>query len=50
VSGRNFAVVSLDALEQYPAMGGAPVLMPIRQRLGVRAFGVNCWTAPAGGR
>jgi quercetin dioxygenase-like cupin family protein len=48
VSERNFAVLSLDALERYPAMSGAPVLMPLRRRLDVRAFGVNCWTAPVG--
>src|SRR5947207_1484874 len=48
VSVRNYAVVSLDELERYPAMRGAPVLMPLRPRLDVRAFGINCWTAPAG--
>jgi hypothetical protein len=40
-----FAVVSLDELERYPAMGGAPILMPLRRLLDVRAFGINCWTA-----
>ena len=45
---RKWAVVSLDKLEKFPAMGGAPVLMPLRQRLDVRAFGINCWTAPVG--
>jgi hypothetical protein len=39
VSVRNYAVVSLDELERYPAMSGAPVLMPLRRRLDVRAFG-----------
>ena len=29
-------------------MTGAPVLMPLRQRLNLRAFGINCWTAPVG--
>jgi hypothetical protein len=29
-------------------MGGAPVLMPLRGELGVRSFGLNCWTAPVG--
>jgi quercetin dioxygenase-like cupin family protein len=48
VSARNYGVVSLDELERYPAMGGAPVLMPLRRRLDVRAFGINCWTAPVG--
>jgi quercetin dioxygenase-like cupin family protein len=41
-------VVSLDNLEKFPAMTGAPVLMPMRQRLDVRAFGINGWTAPVG--
>jgi mannose-6-phosphate isomerase-like protein (cupin superfamily) len=48
VSERGFAVVSLDELERYPAMSGAPVLIPIRRMLDVRAFGINCWTAPVG--
>jgi mannose-6-phosphate isomerase-like protein (cupin superfamily) len=48
VSERTFAVVSLDELERYPAMTGAPVLLPLRRRLGIRAFGINCWTAPVG--
>jgi quercetin dioxygenase-like cupin family protein len=48
VSARNYGVVSLDELERYPAMGGAPVLMPVRRLLDVRAFGINCWTAPVG--
>ena len=29
-------------------MTGAPVLMPLRRRLAVRSFGINCWTAPVG--
>ena len=45
---RKHAVVSLDELDTFPAMTGAPVLMPLRQRLDVRAFGINCWTAPVG--
>ena len=48
MSVRNYGVVSLDELERYPAMSGAPVLMPLRRRLKVRAFGINCWTAPVG--
>jgi mannose-6-phosphate isomerase-like protein (cupin superfamily) len=49
VPERNYGVVSLDELERYPAMSGAPVLMPLRRSLDVRAFGINCWTAPVGG-
>jgi cupin domain len=41
-------VVSLRALERYPAMAGAPELIPLRRRFGLRAFGLNCWTAPVG--
>jgi quercetin dioxygenase-like cupin family protein len=48
VHRRNYAVVVLDELERYPAMSGAPVLMPLRRRLEVSAFGINCWTAPVG--
>jgi mannose-6-phosphate isomerase-like protein (cupin superfamily) len=48
VSVRNYGVVSLDGLEGYPAMSGAPVMMPLRRLLDVRAFGINCWTAPVG--
>src|SRR5512133_4387673 len=48
MSERKFAAVSLDELERYPAMSGAPVLMPVRRRLDVRAFGINGWTAPVG--
>ena len=48
MSERNFAVVPLDEVERYPAMSGAPVLMPLRRQLGIRAFGINCWTAPVG--
>jgi mannose-6-phosphate isomerase-like protein (cupin superfamily) len=45
---RRHAFVSLRELERYPAMSGAPVLMPLRRRLDLRAFGLNCWTAPVG--
>ena len=48
VNERRYAVVSLDELDKFPAMTGAPVLMPLRQRLEIRAFGINCWTAPVG--
>jgi quercetin dioxygenase-like cupin family protein len=48
VTERKYAAVSLDELETFPAMTGAPVLMALRKRLDVRAFGINCWTAPVG--
>jgi uncharacterized cupin superfamily protein len=43
-----YKILSLDELGRYPSMSGAPVLMPLRRRLGIRAFGVNCWTAELG--
>jgi quercetin dioxygenase-like cupin family protein len=48
VAEHRYAVVSLDDLDEFPSMRGAPVLMPLRRRLDVRAFGINCWTAPVG--
>ena len=48
MSARKFAIVSLEQLDRYPAISGAPVLMPVRRRLDVRAFGINVWTAPVG--
>jgi len=38
----------VDELDRYPDMSGAPVLMPVRRKLGIKAFGANCWTAPLG--
>ncbi len=40
-------VVHMDELDQIDAAGG--VFLPIRRRLGVRAFGVNAYTARAAG-
>jgi hypothetical protein len=48
VTEQRHAVVWLRELERYPAMTGAPVLIPLRRRFGLRAFGLNCWTAPVG--
>jgi len=31
-----------------PDPTGAPVLIPLRRLFGLRAFGLNCWTAPVG--
>jgi quercetin dioxygenase-like cupin family protein len=41
-------VAHIDELGRYPDMNGAPVLMPVRRRFGIQAFGANCWTAPTG--
>jgi quercetin dioxygenase-like cupin family protein len=51
VSGeaRGFEVLSLDDVERYPdPRDDGPVLIPLRHRLGLRAFGANCWTADPG--
>jgi quercetin dioxygenase-like cupin family protein len=44
-----YEILSLDDLERYPSeFHDFSVLMPLRRRLGLRAFGANCWTAEAG--
>jgi hypothetical protein len=49
VSG--YEILSLDDLDRYPGSDeDAPVLMPLRRRLGFRPFGLNCWTAQGVGR
>jgi tetratricopeptide (TPR) repeat protein len=42
-----FRVAHLDDLERLGAAGG--IYRPIRRRLGVRAFGINAYTAPRAG-
>lgn len=49
MSDAGYEVLSIDDLERVPSTaGGAPVLLPLRRRLGFRPFGVNCWSADAG--
>jgi quercetin dioxygenase-like cupin family protein len=44
-----YEIVSLNELERYPSeLHDLSVLMPLRRRLGLRAFGANCWTAEPG--
>jgi quercetin dioxygenase-like cupin family protein len=44
-----YEILSLDDLGRYESeRHGESLLMPLRQRLGLRAFGANCWTAEAG--
>jgi len=43
-----YKVIHIDELDRYPSMSGVPVLMPLRQRVGLSAFGANCWTGPPG--
>jgi tetratricopeptide (TPR) repeat protein len=40
--------VSLDAIEDVPALGGELRWKPVRRELGIRAFGMNAYAADAG--
>jgi quercetin dioxygenase-like cupin family protein len=44
-----YEILSLDDLERVPYRGSGELLRPLRKRLGVRAFGVNVWSADAAG-
>jgi hypothetical protein len=48
-STAGYEVLSLDDLERVPYRGSGEVLRPLRRRLGVRALGVNVWSADAAG-
>jgi quercetin dioxygenase-like cupin family protein len=46
-----YKILSLDELGAYASPNhGDSRLMPLRRRLGLRAFGANCWTAEVGKR
>jgi quercetin dioxygenase-like cupin family protein len=46
---RPYEILSLDDLPAYESPNhGDARLMPLRVRLGIRAFGANCWTAEPG--
>lgn len=48
-ASKGYEILSLDDLEPRESAGhGDSMLMPLRHRLGLRAFGANCWTAPVG--
>ena len=48
---KGYEILSVDDLGAYPSpTHGDSLLMPLRQRLGLRAFGANCWTADVGKR
>ena len=50
MSEPGYEILSIDDLDRYPgATDEAPVLLPLRRRVGFHPFGVNCWTAPAVG-
>jgi hypothetical protein len=45
-----YEILSIDELDRYPgATADAPILLPLRRRVGFRPFGVNCWAAAAPG-
>ncbi len=48
MSHPGYEILSIDELDRYPgAAADAPILLPLRRRIGFRPFGVNCWAAPA---
>ncbi len=50
MSDTGYEILSIDDLDRFPgATDDAPILLPVRRRVGFRPFGVNCWTAPAVG-
>ncbi len=50
MSDAGYEILSIDDLDRFPgATDDAPILLPLRRRVGFRPFGVNCWTAPAVG-
>jgi hypothetical protein len=50
VSERGYEILSIDDLDRHPgATHDAPVLLPLRRRIGFRPFGVNCWMPQAAG-
>ena len=50
MSHPGYEILSIDELDRYPGSAAdAPILLPLRRRVGFRPFGVNCWTAAAAG-
>ena len=50
MSDPGYEILSIDDLDRFPgATDDAPILLPVRRRVGFRPFGVNCWAAPAVG-
>jgi hypothetical protein len=50
MSRPGYEILSIDDLDRVlGATDDAPVLLPLRRRVGFRPFGVNCWTTPPGG-
>jgi hypothetical protein len=50
MSDPGYEILSIDDLDRFPgATDDAPILLPVRRRVGFRPFGVNCWTAAAVG-
>ena len=44
-----YEILSLDDLQRVPNRGSGELLRPLRHQLGVRAFGVNVWSAERAG-
>jgi hypothetical protein len=50
VNDAGYEILSIDDLDRYPgATDEAPILLPLRRRVGFRPFGVNCWAPSAPG-
>jgi tetratricopeptide (TPR) repeat protein len=50
VTDAGYEILSVDELDRYPGSADdAPVLLPLRRRVGFHPFGVNCWAAPTVG-
>lgn len=50
MSHPGYEILSIDELDHYPsAAADAPILLPLRRRVGFQPFGVNCWAASAAG-
>lgn len=44
-----YEILALDDLDRVPQRGRPSTLRPLRRRLGIKAFGVNVWSADAAG-
>lgn len=49
MSDRGYEILALDDLERVPYRGSGETLRPLRRTLGLRALGVNVWSAEAAG-
>lgn len=49
MSEPGYEIVPIGDLESFATAAGTPVMRPVQRRLGVRPFGVNCWSAKSAG-